>query len=88
MIYICDLDDEHLEVHKRELASLYPEVEVHTRAFDAAEELSVEAVVGDALERYGRLDVMFANAGVAAGKTFTETTDEEFMRMMRTNVLR
>jgi len=58
------------------------------RQFDAADEAAVKAVVEDALQKYGRLDVMFANAGIASMKVFYETTTEEFMKMMKTNVLR
>ena len=58
------------------------------RQFDASDEAAVKAVVEDALQKYGRLDVMFANAGIASMKVFYETTTEEFMKMMKTNVLR
>lgn len=88
-IYICDFNDQHLETHKRELKSLYPNVEVHTRKFDAANEEAVKAVVDDALNTYGRLDVFFANAGVVGQlKVFTETTGAEFLSTLNTNVVR
>ncbi|KAF2088954.1 NAD(P)-binding protein [Saccharata proteae CBS 121410] len=86
-IYICDFNDEHLGVHQRELKLLYPAVEVHVRQFDAADEPSVKKVVEEALEKYGRLDIMFANAGIVSMKLFYDATSEEFMKMMRTNVL-
>jgi NAD(P)-dependent dehydrogenase (short-subunit alcohol dehydrogenase family) len=44
-------------------------------------------VCEEALEKYGRLDVFFANAGIGSGKLFTECTAEEFMNMMRVNTL-
>lgn len=87
-VYLCDYNNEHLDTHKRELQSLYPDVDIHTRQFDAADEESVRRVVDDALERYGRLDIMFANAGISSAKVFYETTGEEFTKMMRTNALR
>lgn len=88
-IYICDFNDSNLETHKRELASLYPSVEVHTRKFDAADEAAVKAVVDDAIKSYGRLDIFFANAGVLGqNKIFTEVTGEEFLNTLRTNVVR
>jgi NAD(P)-dependent dehydrogenase (short-subunit alcohol dehydrogenase family) len=70
------------------LNSLYPKVDIHTRQFDAGDEASVKKVVEEAVAKYGRLDVFFANAGIASGKIFTETTSEEFMNMMRVNTLR
>ncbi|RFU31425.1 hypothetical protein B7463_g4922, partial [Scytalidium lignicola] len=87
-IYICDYNDSYLETHKRELASLYPNVQVHTRKFDAADEQSVKAVVDHAIKTYGRLDIFYANAGVVGQpKIFTEITGDEFMATLRTNTL-
>lgn len=85
---MCDFNDDLFAVHKRELNSLYPNVDIHTRQFDAGDEPSVKKIVEEALEKYGRLDVFFANAGIASGKIFTETTSDEFMNMMRVNTLR
>ena len=88
-VYICDFDDSNLETHKRELASLYPSVDVHTRKFDAADEKAVKAVVDDAVKAYGRLDIFFANAGIVGQpKVFTEITADEFLFTLRTNVVR
>ncbi|OAL50495.1 NAD(P)-binding protein [Pyrenochaeta sp. DS3sAY3a] len=86
-VYICDFANTHLDLHKRELNSLYPSVDIHTRQFDAGDEASVKAVVQDALDAYGRLDVFFANAGISSGKVFWEEDTAGFMNMMRTNAL-
>ena len=73
----------------RELKSLYPATEVHGRQFDAADEEKIKAVCQEAVDRYGRLDVMFANAGVnGTHKPFGEIGADEFVKTMRTNVLR
>lgn len=87
-IYICDFQDNYLEAHKRELNTLFPAVEIHTRQFDAAKEAEVKAVVDDAIDRYGRLDVFFANAGVV-GKPiiFDRISEDEFMSVLKTNTL-
>lgn len=87
-IYLCDFADSHLATHKRELASLFPSVEVHTRQFDAGEASGVKAVVDDALATYGRLDVFFANAGiVGVPKIFTEIEADEFLATLKTNTV-
>lgn len=88
-LYVCDYNTEHLETHKREIASLYPNVDVHPRKMDAGEEADVEKVVNEALEKYGRLDVFFANAGISV--TMAKVLDaeaEDFMQVMKTNALR
>ncbi|KAJ5714581.1 uncharacterized protein N7483_011762 [Penicillium malachiteum] len=82
-VYICDYDDSHLATHKREI-----EVDVHTRQFDAGDEKAVVAVIDDAISKYGRLDIFFANAGIVGQpKIFTEIDGEGFMKTMRTNAL-
>jgi NAD(P)-dependent dehydrogenase (short-subunit alcohol dehydrogenase family) len=88
-VYVCDFDGTHLEAHRREITAAFPDVEVHAWQFDAADEGKVKAVVDDALGRYGRLDVFFANAGITGLPTvFTEVTDEDFMNVLRVNTLR
>lgn len=88
-MYICDFNNSNLETHKRELASLYPDVEVHTRTFDASDEQAVKDVVDDAVKRYGRLDIFFANAGVIGQpKIFSEISGEDFLKTLKTNVVR
>lgn len=86
-IFVCDYQDSHLETHKRELASLYPSVDIHTRRFDAGDEESVKNVVQEALDKYGRLDIFFANAGISSGRVFWEEDSEGFMKMLKTNTL-
>ncbi|KAJ3512084.1 hypothetical protein NM208_g15363 [Fusarium decemcellulare] len=88
-LYLCDYDDTHLNTHKQEITAAFPNVDVQVRQFDAASEPKVKEVVDDAIERYGRLDVFFANAGVVGRTTlFTDFTDEEFMSILKTNTLR
>jgi NAD(P)-dependent dehydrogenase (short-subunit alcohol dehydrogenase family) len=88
-IYICDFNDSNLETHKRELASLYPRVDVHTRQFDAADESAVKAVVDDAIKAYGRLDIFYANAGIVGqNKLFADISADEFLGTLKTNVVR
>lgn len=87
-VYICDFDDKYLGYHERQIKSLYPAVEVHTRKFDAADEESVKEVVDNALSRYGRLDVMFANAGIVGDPViFSDIKKEDFMNVLRVNTL-
>ncbi|KAH9865445.1 hypothetical protein J1614_009029 [Plenodomus biglobosus] len=86
-IYLCDFSNSHLDIHKRELSSLYPSTDIHTRQFDAADEESVKQVCSEAISTYSRLDVFFANAGITSAKVFWEEDTEGFMKTMRTNAL-
>lgn len=88
-VFICDFSTQYLDVHKRELNSLYPEVDIHTRQLDAGEESQVQKVVEEALDKYGRLDIFFANAGINISQSrVTEASADEFMQVMKTNALR
>jgi len=46
-----------------------------------------EAMVATALEHFGRLDVVFANAGFGAARGFLKETPEHWREMVLTNVL-
>ncbi len=61
-------------------------MDVHVRQFDAGDEDKVKAVVDDALAKYKRLDIFFANAGII-GKygMFSDYEEKDFMEVMRTN---
>lgn len=88
-VFICDYKNDHLETQKRELNSLYPNVNIHPKQFDAADDAGVKDVVDEALRLYGRLDVFFANAAVGGTwKTVFDTSVEEFESTMRTNLTR
>jgi len=54
---------------------------------DVTEFEEQEALVAGALERFGRLDVAFANAGFGASRGFLADTPEQWRAMVLTNVL-
>lgn len=53
---------------------------------DVSEEASVDALVAGAIERFGQLDVMVNNAGIAEGEGFLESSVEDWRATMGTNV--
>jgi NAD(P)-dependent dehydrogenase (short-subunit alcohol dehydrogenase family) len=54
---------------------------------DSAERLSVETLLASVLEQYGRVDAVVNCAGVNSSTPYFEITDEEFRRVIDTNVL-
>ncbi len=53
---------------------------------DVRKEQDVKRIVGECLKRFGSIDVLINNAGVAAYKPVEETTEDEWDRIMETNL--
>lgn len=53
---------------------------------DASVEAEVEALVAAAVDRFGGLDVLVANAGVFAGSSATKTATDDWRTVMATNL--
>jgi NAD(P)-dependent dehydrogenase (short-subunit alcohol dehydrogenase family) len=53
---------------------------------DVTDEADVEGVVADVLARFGRIDVLVNNAGISGVGDLSETTPEQWDRVMRVNV--
>ncbi len=62
--------------------------QVFTVECDVGDEAAVEAAFAATLDRFGRIDGCFANAGVSGrgGHTFLEMTSEEWHRVTRVNL--
>jgi NAD(P)-dependent dehydrogenase (short-subunit alcohol dehydrogenase family) len=58
-----------------------------TRAADVADAAATRAYIGETVERWGKIDVLFSNAGVSGPITpITDYPDDEFDRVMAVNV--
>jgi NAD(P)-dependent dehydrogenase (short-subunit alcohol dehydrogenase family) len=53
---------------------------------DLSDLSSIPALVKTIVEKYGRIDILVNNAGINMKKEFTEVTDEEFQKIILTNV--
>ena len=54
--------------------------------FDITELASIPAMVKKIMGEYGQIDILVNNAGINLKKEFTGVTDEEFQRILLTNV--
>ena len=53
---------------------------------DVTHTADVEALIGTAIERHGRIDILIANAGVYAGGDFADADPAELLGLIDTNV--
>lgn len=61
--------------------------DVLVQSCDVTEWDQVEALVGAARERFGGVDIVFANAGFGASRGFLEESPEQWRSMVLTNIL-
>lgn len=85
-VVATDVDDRGGDQLVAELSAVGPQA--NFLVADQADETQVRAVVDDTVERFGRLDGAFNNAGIAQHrKPLVELASEEFERVIRVNVL-
>jgi NAD(P)-dependent dehydrogenase (short-subunit alcohol dehydrogenase family) len=53
---------------------------------DATDIAATEAAIRQGVEKFGKLDIVFANAGIAGGTPLGGTTLETFEQVLRTNI--
>ena len=52
---------------------------------DVADSAAVDAMVQQVIDKFGRIDILWSNAGVQVNKPVETTTDAEFDRVMKVN---
>lgn len=85
-IVIASRREETLRQTAEELNSKIDAERVYPYAFDVRNRAEVEALVRYTLERFGSIDVLINNAGLAVPETVAEITDEGWDTVMDTNL--
>jgi meso-butanediol dehydrogenase / (S,S)-butanediol dehydrogenase / diacetyl reductase len=78
-LLLADLNGEAVEAVAHELRQSWVQVDV-TRAAD------IQRMVDTAYQRWGRLDVLFNNAGIASAKPMWDITEDDWDRMLGVNL--
>ena len=60
--------------------------EAHLSLTDVGRESQVKAVIDETVARWGRVDILFNNAGIVLVKFLEDTTEEEWDRLMAVNL--
>lgn len=85
-LYLLDFDGTNLPDLKDTVVKSYPDVHVTTVQGDAADDSTISQLVEQVVKEQGRLDVFFANAGIASGSpSVLALSDTEWDRMMHVN---
>jgi NAD(P)-dependent dehydrogenase (short-subunit alcohol dehydrogenase family) len=74
-------DEQKLNAAKEKLGD-----DCHPICQDLNDLAALPALVQRIIGQYGRIDILVNNAGINQKKDFTETTDEEFDRILHTNL--
>jgi NAD(P)-dependent dehydrogenase (short-subunit alcohol dehydrogenase family) len=80
-VVVGDLDEPGLDALAAELGDV-----VATRRCDVSREDDVEQLAQAALDRFGRLDVAFANAGIGSGQRVVDADLEQWQRVLDVNL--
>ncbi|WP_207429167.1 SDR family NAD(P)-dependent oxidoreductase [Pedobacter sp. SYSU D00535] len=79
---IIGRDLEKLEKAKESLGEL-----CETISFDLGNLSGIPALVSDIATRHGKIDILVNNAGINMKREFWDVTDEDFMKVLQTNVV-
>jgi NAD(P)-dependent dehydrogenase (short-subunit alcohol dehydrogenase family) len=85
-VVLADLNGEKLEGAARDVQAAGAPAAWGVRC-DVSSEREVEAAVVTAVERYGRLDVVVNNAGLMVFKPLEEHTEDDWLRILRVDLL-
>lgn len=79
-----NLSEEKARSLKEELESKGVNIDIFKANVSKADE--ARKLINYAIEKYGKIDVLINNAGIANKKLFTDVSEEEFDKMMKTNL--
>src|SRR6186997_2659089 len=78
---IIGRDQKKLHSAKEKLGELCEPV-----SYDVNELAGIPKLVNELVQRFGKIDILVNNAGINLKKDFTEVTDEDFQKVILTNV--
>lgn len=83
-LFIVDRAGDRLGFAEREIAGL--QAEVVALSLDLTEQDAPDRIIDSCLERFGRLDILVNNAGIGGSRPVGELAEEDWRRMIDTNL--
>ncbi|RYZ63501.1 MAG: SDR family oxidoreductase, partial [Proteobacteria bacterium] len=84
-IVLVDINKEHLDQAAKEIASQH-NTEVRPALCDITREANVKAAIDDAMEHFGRIDVVVNNAGMMTFKLIEDLTIEDWQKVFNVDL--
>jgi 3-oxoacyl-[acyl-carrier protein] reductase len=81
-IYISDVHEGRLEKSVAVLQELHPDAAVFGRLCDVTDEIAVQALIDDAEDKLGGVDVLINNAGLGGTRLLVDMPDDEWSRVI------
>jgi len=78
---IIGRDQQKLNAAKEKLGELCEPI-----SYDVNELAGIPKLTGELMQRFGQIDILVNNAGINLKKEFTQVTDEDFQKVILTNV--
>ena len=72
------------EKEAQQLKEENPQIDIFKA--DVTKRVEVQAMINFVLSKYKKIDILINNAGISEYKLFTDVTDEDFYRMINTNL--
>lgn len=85
-VVIASRREETLRRTADELNAMINRERVYPYAFDVRNRTEIDALISHAVERFGSIDVLINNAGLAVPETVSEITEESWDTVMDTNL--
>jgi len=86
-VVLADRNDDGLHAAEATVQRVVPGARTATHTCDVSKESDVQATVQSTVAEFGSLDVVVNNAGVMICKPIEEHTEEDFMRVLRVDLL-
>ena len=86
-VVLADRNDDGLHAAEATVQRVVPGARTATHTCDVSKESDVQATVQSAVAKFGSLDVVVNNAGVMIFKPIEEHTEEDFLKVLRVDLM-
>lgn len=86
-VTICGTNEEKLESAKKDIMSNFPTANILAIKADVSNTNDIENLFKETYNKFGKIDCLVNNAGIAPSKPLEETSDDEFLKVININLI-